>query len=123
VRRAYKFRLYPNANQRRELAVMLQTHRRRYNACLQQRRDAWRGQQRSIRYTEQSAWFKAERTTNPSYARTNVSSAQATMRQLDRAFTAFFRRVKAGEQPGYPRFRRADGSHRSASPPGVTGSA
>jgi putative transposase len=105
VRRAYKFRLYPNATQRRELAVMLETHRRLYNACLEQRRQAWAAEQGTVGYGDQSAWFKAERAANPYFARVNFSSAQATMRQLDRAFAAFFRRVKAGEQPGYPRFK------------------
>ena len=30
------------------------------------------------------------------------------MRRLDKAFAAFFRRVKAGEKPGYPRFKGRD---------------
>jgi putative transposase len=37
--------------------------------------------------------------------RWSFSSQQATLRRLDKAFAAFFRRVKAGEKPGYPRFR------------------
>jgi putative transposase len=38
--RAFKFRLYPNATQTRELGTMLETHRRLYNECLAQRRTA-----------------------------------------------------------------------------------
>src|SRR4029077_6167247 len=38
----------------------------------------------------------------------NFSSAQGTLRRLDKAFQNFFRRVKAGEEPGYPRFKSAD---------------
>ena len=34
-----------------------------------------------------------------------MSSQQATPRRLNRAFAAFFQRVKAGETPGYPRFK------------------
>ncbi|MFH8739446.1 RNA-guided endonuclease InsQ/TnpB family protein, partial [Streptomyces sp. NPDC017964] len=37
--------------------------------------------------------------------RWSFSSQQATLRRLDKAFAAFFRRVKSGERPGYPRFR------------------
>ena len=37
----------------------------------------------------------------------NASSLQHTLRRLDKAFAAFFRRVKAGEKPGYPRFKGA----------------
>ena len=45
------------------------------------------------------------------------------MRRLDRAFRAFFRRVKAGETPGYPRFKGAITSTRSSSPPTAMASA
>lgn len=108
MRRAFKYRLWTNANQERELGVMLESHRRLYNACLEQRKTAYEVEQRSVKYAEQSAWFKAERATNPYFARLNFSSAQATMRRLDRAYRAFFCRVKAGEKPGYPRFKSRD---------------
>lgn len=65
-------------------------------------------EKKSIKYTDQSAWFKTERANNPYFARLNFSSAQTTMRRLDRAFQAFFRRVKVGEKPGYPRFKNRD---------------
>lgn len=109
MRRAYKFRLWTNANQERELSILLETSRRLYNACLAQRKDAYESEKKSVRYVEQSTWFKAERATNPWFARLNFSSAQATMRRLDRAFANFFRRVKAkATKPGYPRFKARD---------------
>jgi putative transposase len=76
--------------------------------CLGQRKDAYESEKVSINYKGQSAWFKAERATNPYFARLNFSSAQATMRRLDQGFVAFFRRLKSGEKPGYPRFRGRD---------------
>jgi putative transposase len=106
--RAYKFRLWTNANQERELGIMLETHRRLYNAALGQRQwfyDEW---QISRSYEDQSGWFKDEREDNRWFAAINFSSAQATLRRLDKAFANFFRRVKAGEEPGYPRFKSAD---------------
>jgi putative transposase len=106
--RAYKFRLEPNANQERELGIKLETHRRLYNSCLEQRKIAFETEKKSIKYTDQSTWFKNERASNPYLARLNFSSAQATMRRLDKSFQAFFRRVKAGEKPGYPRFKSRD---------------
>ena len=42
--------------------------------------------------------------TNPYLAETNFSG-QAILRRLDKAFKAFFRRLKASETPGYPRFK------------------
>ena len=106
--RAFEFRLYPNRNQRRCLAEMLETHRRLYNGALEQRKTAWEVEKRSVKYTDQSSWFKEQRSTNVWFARLNFSSAQATLRRLDKAFKAFFRRIKAGEKPGYPRFRGRD---------------
>ena len=108
MRRAFKFRLYPNANQTRELGIMLETHRRLYNACLEQRNTAWETEKRSVGYYDQCAWFTAERKANPFYARLNAQTAQATMRRLDKAFGAFFRRCKAGKKPGHPRFKGRD---------------
>lgn len=87
---------------------MLETHRRLYNACLGQRKEAYESDKRTVKYTEQSAWFKLERLTNQFFARINFSSAQDTMRRLDKAFVAFFRRSKTGDKPGYPRFCSRD---------------
>jgi putative transposase len=88
---------------------MLESHRRLYNACLDQRKTAWQTEQRSVKYTEQSAWFKQQREENPYFARLNFSSAQATMRRLDKAFANFFRRVQEwNQEPGYPRFKSRD---------------
>jgi len=108
MRRAYKFRIYPNANQCRELGIMLESHRRLYNACLDQRKTSYETEGTSVSYAVQSAWFKAQRAANPFFARLNFSSAQATMRRLDKAFAAFFRRCKSGQKPGYPRFKSRD---------------
>ena len=106
--KAYKFRLWTNANQERELEIMLETHRRLYNSALAQRQwfyDEWKI---SRSYADQSGGFKDERESNRWFAAINFSSAQATLRRLDKAFANFFRRVKAGEEPGYPRFKGRD---------------
>lgn len=108
MRRAFKFRIYPNRNQLRELGITLETHRRLYNSCLAQRKDAYEANKTSIKYEAQSAWFKTQRATNSYFARLNFSSAQATMRRLNRSFVNFFRRLQTGEKPGYPRFKGRD---------------
>jgi putative transposase len=77
--------------------------------CLDQRKPAYEAERRSVRYAEQSAWHKAQRASNPFFARLNFNSAQATMRRLDKAFQNYFRRVKEGAaEPGYPRFKSRD---------------
>lgn len=105
MHKAFKYRLWTNANQERELSIMLETHRHLYNACLEQRKTAYETEKKSVRYTDQSSWFTSQRATNPYFGRLNFSSAQATMRRLDKAFQNFFRRVKNGRKPGYPRFK------------------
>jgi putative transposase len=105
TRKAFKYRLYPTAEQERALAKMLETHRHLYNRALAERKSAWEERQESVSYGQQSTHLRGERTTNAYLARTNFSSCQATLRRLDRAFQAFFRRVKVRETPGYPRFK------------------
>ncbi|MET8138494.1 transposase [Streptomyces sp. NPDC005251] len=108
--RAYKFLLRPTVRQAQALAEMLRDHCSLYNGALQERRDAWRHPSKSsVRYGMQSAQLKEIRAFDPErQGRWSFSSQQATLRRLDRAFAAFFRRVKAGQTPGYPRFRGVD---------------
>jgi putative transposase len=107
VRRAYTFRLRPTARQHVALGQCLASHRELYNAALQERKDAWRLRRASVSYGDQSAQLKEIRAVRPDVAAWSFSSQQATLRRLDRAFAGFFRRVRAGETPGYPRFRSA----------------
>jgi putative transposase len=107
VRRAYKFRLRPTARQHVALGQCLASHRELYNAALQERRDAWRLRRANVFYGDQSAQLKKIRQVRPDVAVWSFSSQQATLRRLNRAFAAFFRRVKAGQTPDHPRFRSA----------------
>ncbi|MET7664959.1 transposase [Streptomyces sp. NPDC005463] len=105
--RAYKFLLRPTVRQAQALGEMLRDHCSLYNGALQERRDAYRhASKTSIKYGQQSAQLKDIRSFDPErQGRWSFSSQQATLRRLDKAFAAFFRRVKSGEKPGYPRFR------------------
>ncbi|MBB4933718.1 putative transposase [Lipingzhangella halophila] len=107
VHRAYTFLLRPTRRQQVALAAMLRDHRCLYNAALQERRDAYRHPSKTrITYGDQSAQLKEIRGFDTErQGRWSFSSQQATLRRLDKAFGAFFRRVKAGQKPGYPRFR------------------
>jgi putative transposase len=105
VRRSYKFRLRPTARQHIALEACLEAHRELYNAALQERRDAWRHSRTRITYRSQSAQLKGIRRERTDMATWSFSSQQATLRRLSRAFDGFFRRVRAGAAPGYPRFK------------------
>ncbi|MEV6008966.1 transposase [Streptomyces sp. NPDC051976] len=105
--RAYKFLMRPTGGQTIALGEMLRDHCSLYNGALQERRDAYRhASKTSVSYGQQSAQLKDIRAFDSErQGRWSFSSQQATLRRLDKAFAAFFRRVKAGDTPGYPRFR------------------
>ena len=106
MRRVFKFRLKPTKGQESALTAMLKDHCDLYNAALQERRDAYRHSSKTqVRYVDQQAQLKWIRAEDPDQERWSASSQQLTLRRLDAAFQSFFRRIKAGQKPGYPRFR------------------
>jgi putative transposase len=106
VRRAYVFRLRPTARQHVTLAACVEAHRELDNAALQERRDGWSHASKArIRYGDQSAQLTEMRAVRPDQAVWSFSSQQTTLRRLNKAFAGFFRRVKAGQTAGYPRFK------------------
>ena len=107
MRRAHTFRLRPTARQHVALGQCLASHLELYNAALQERRDAWRLKGIGVSYGDQSAQLKEIREIRRELAAWSFSSQQATLRRLNRAFASFFRRVNAGQTPGYPRFKAA----------------
>lgn len=106
MRRAYKFRLRPTRNQEAALSACLEDTRQLYNAALEERRDAWRMSRHQVTFYSQDAQLQEIRGGDlEQYGRWSFSCERAAIRRLDRAFQDFFRRVRAGEKPGYPRFR------------------
>lgn len=105
VMRAYKFRLYPTSRQHTALNQMTRDHAEVYNAALQERRDAWKTRRTRVTASQQMGQLTEMRHARPDQAVWSYTSQQQTIRRLDKSMAAFFRRVKAGEKPGYPRFR------------------
>jgi len=103
--KAYKYRLYPTKKQAIRLQEVLDRCRELYNAALQERRDAYRMCGVSIGYNQQAAQLPEIKEIRPEYADIHSQVLQDTLKRLDKAFKAFFRRIKSGEKPGYPRFQ------------------
>ena len=76
-----------------------------YNAALEERRTAYRKAGTSLTLKTQNLQLKDICRDLPEYAALDRHLLNSTLRRLDTAFQAFFRRVKAGEKPGYPRFK------------------
>ncbi len=102
--KTFKYRLYTTPAQAAALVETLDRCRELYNAALQERRDAYRMAGQSLTFAHQSAELPAVKAVRPEYQDIFSQVLQDTLHRLDRAFGAFFRRVKAGETPGYPRF-------------------
>ena len=110
--KAYKYRLSPTKKQAVRLQEVLDRCRELYNAALQERRDAYRMCHVSIGYNQQAAQLSDIKAIRPEYADIHSQVLQDTLKRLDKAFKAFFRRIKNGEKPGYPRFQH-DGRYDS----------
>jgi putative transposase len=104
-RRAFKYRVYPTRAQAETLDRHLAICCELYNAALQERRDAYRGCGVSIRFATQSRQLPAMKQDCPDVAEVYAQVLQDALHRVDKAFAAFFRRVKSGAAPGYPRFR------------------
>ena len=110
--RTYKYLLRPTPEQAEKLDFLLAQARRVYNAALEQRITAYREAGIGIRYPAQWTTFRdLRRAERDTLGQLNASALQQTLRRLDKAFAAFFRRIKAGEQPGFPRFKNRDRFH------------
>jgi putative transposase len=108
LQRTFKYRLYPTVGQAERLEEQLSFNQRLYNAALEQRRSLWRDHGVSVSYNDQARQLtELRREAGAAPQGMNCWAQQEALKRLDRAFQAFFRRVKRGETPGYPRFRAA----------------
>jgi putative transposase len=109
VKRIERIKLYPTARQQAALRFMLDVTRELYNAALQERRDAYRLRGVSIsakmQYAELTALRKPIHRLDSRLAAVYRECEDAVLHRLDLAMQAFFRRVKRGETPGFPRFK------------------
>jgi putative transposase len=108
VRKTYKYKLAPTPKQERMLETVVLRCRTLYNCALDQHKTWWdRGQGKSATYYQQKAELPDLKAACPEYAEVNAQVLQEVILREERAFQAFFRRVRAGETPGYPRFQGA----------------
>ena len=107
VTRSYRYRLAPSRVQAATLMAWLRLTRELYNAALQERKEAWDKQRISVTRYDQQAQLPAIRADCADFAAVPAIALRGAIHRLDKAFVAFFRRVKSGERPGYPRFKSA----------------
>jgi len=108
MRKSFKYRLRTNKTQEIKLDNLLNSARFLYNCALEHRIVCYKQWRKSINYYDQANSLKEIRDFNKGIAQLNFSCSQNILRQLDKAFQAFFRRIRQGEKPGFPRFHGED---------------
>jgi putative transposase len=104
MKTAYKFRLYPNKQQEAQLDLTLETCRHLYNTALADRKNCYGQEGLSRSYEDQAATLTLEKKEGR-WQGVFSQCLQDALKRADKSFKNFFRRVKAGDKPGYPRFK------------------
>lgn len=102
----YKFRLLPNKRQHRSLERMLEDQRQLFNAALHERIDCYTKTSVGLAYIDQCKSLTEWRSADQDASAIPLNVQRWTLRRLDNAYGAFFRRLKASDgKAGFPRFR------------------
>lgn len=111
--RGVQCRLYPTAEQRDFFARSFGCVRFVYNEALAHCQAERAAQRKHPRAFDLIKRLPALKRLHPWMGEVDSMALQAACRDLDWAFSSFFRRVKAGQTPGYPRFKSKHGIKQS----------
>lgn len=99
--KAYKFRIYPNNEQSTFLAKCFGCSRFVYNHFLRVTTDVYAESKKSLRYKEWAKLLVALKSEFELLAEVNSQSLQQTLKDLESAFTRFFKKLG-----GFPNFKK-----------------
>lgn len=105
MRRAFVYKAKISKDTERNAQLWLRMCCNLYNACLEQRIDAYTRCRYSLGYFEQKRGLVALKTEIPEYKLIGSGVLQNVTDRIEKAYKAFFRRVKTGKaKAGFPRF-------------------
>ncbi|RJQ32804.1 MAG: transposase [Peptococcaceae bacterium] len=105
MRKTFKYRLNPTKFQRTKLNQTIELCRKVYNDTLALRKDTWEKEHKSISLYDTNKILTGWKQERPELNNVFSQVLQNVQERVDLAFKAFFRRVKAGQKNGYPRFK------------------
>lgn len=108
MRKSLKYRLFPTKKQKRILQEQLNQCRWLYNYLLEERENSWKKEKKGISYFQQCNSLPKLKKEYPSLNKVYSQVLQNVANRIDRSFQNFFRRVRQGQKPGYPRFKSFD---------------
>jgi putative transposase len=103
--KAFKYKLEPTKAQVAKLTWTLERCRELYNAGLENRITAYKKAGVSMNYHSQAVSLPEVKEVRPEYNDVHSQVLQDVLKRLDKAYQAFFRRVKRGAKAGFPRFQ------------------
>ena len=103
--KTFKYRLKPSRSQRTTLNRTLELCRWVFNETLATRKNTWEQEKKTLSLYDTNKLLTLWKRDHPEWASVHSQVLQNVQERVDLAFQAFFRRVQAGEKPGYPRFR------------------
>ena len=103
--KTYQYRIYPTIKQANKLFTWLEMLRNLYNQALAWRKNVYSTAGESVSWIVQADALPDLKQASASFASLHSDVLQDALRRLDKAYQAFFDRVKKGEAPGFPRFK------------------
>lgn len=103
--KTFKFKLVPTREQREQIFFTLNLCRWLYNSGLEQRITAYKKQNKSLTFYMQKKELPLLKKILPEFKNVHSQVLQNVLERLDKAYQAFFRRLKNGEKAGFPRFQ------------------
>ena len=110
-RKTFRYQLLPTPEQKQVLERTLMLCRHVYNAAIGERREAWRIRGITVTYFQQKAELPGIKEAMPEYGEVYSQVLQDVVLRAERIYQAFFRRMREGEKPGFPRFKGRNRYH------------
>jgi len=105
MRKTFQYRLFPTKSQRSALNKTLEYCRWVYNDTLAIRKDTYEQTGKSVSLYDTNKTLTLWKAEKPVLKSVYSQVLQNVQERVDLAFQAFFRRVRNGETPGFPRFK------------------
>ncbi|MCK9428720.1 MAG: transposase [Candidatus Omnitrophica bacterium] len=103
--KTYKFRAYTNKATEIQTNVVLELCRQMYNLALEQRIMVYKQNKKSVSFYDQNKQLTEFKKEFTQFKQVPSQALENVIDRLDKAYQNFFRRVRIGETPGFPRFK------------------
>lgn len=113
MERAYKYRIYPNKKQKELIHKTFGCTRFVYNHFLDMRIQEYKNNKKSLSYNDTSKLLTSLKCKLEWLKEPDKDSLQKALKDLDFAYQNFFRRIKRGEKPGFPKFKSKKDNYKS----------